>query len=172
MTALIMVESSSSREWKCYSDDIVECDFVILDNFDSNLFFKKENVSIKLTELQRRFILCLLKGIYKKNDIIRAVWFCNHKTISDNNYYQMIFQCRSLLSRHGIPGEVIKTIPRFGVMLSFQACERASLANSPGKSLASSAKKHWRTWLDIVNYKVALLITLLFSVAMMVSIST
>ncbi|HEJ6966837.1 TPA: CadC family transcriptional regulator [Serratia marcescens] len=152
------------------NETLLENELVILNNNEKTLLFKKENVLIEMTELQRRFMLCLLSGIYKKNDIIRAVWFCNHETISDNNYYQMIFQCRSLLSRHGIPGEVIKTIPRFGVMLSFQACERAA-ANLQGECPSPSANKRQRTWLDAVNYKVALIITLLFSVAMVVGIS-
>nr|SAY41807.1 Uncharacterised protein [Serratia marcescens] len=152
------------------NETLLENELVILNNNEKTLLFKKENVLIEMTELQRRFMLCLLSGIYKKNDIIRAVWFCNHETISDNNYYQMIFQCRSLLSRHGIPGEVIKTIPRFGVMLSFQACERAAV-NLQGECPSSSVNKRRRTWLDAVNYKVALAITLLFSVAMVVGIS-
>ncbi len=150
------------------NETLLENELVILNNNEKTLLFKKENVLIEMTELQRRFMLCLLSGIYKKNDIIRAVWFCNHETISDNNYYQMIFQCRALLSRHGIPGEVIKTIPRFGVMLSFQACERA---NTREQCLALAANKQRRTWLDAVNYKVALAITLLFSVAMVLGIS-
>lgn len=127
------------------NETLLENELVILNNNEKTLLFKKENVLIEMTELQRRFMLCLLSGIYKKNDIIRAVWFCNHETISDNNYYQMIFQCRSLLSRHGIPGEVIKTIPRFGVMLSFQACERAS-ANLQGDArhrLISAGERGW-----------------------------
>ncbi|EPP8561203.1 winged helix-turn-helix domain-containing protein [Serratia marcescens] len=134
------------------NETLLENELVILNNNEKTLLFKKENVLIEMTELQRRFMLCLLSGIYKKNDIIRAVWFCNHETISDNNYYQMIFQCRSLLSRHGIPGEVIKTIPRFGVMLSFQACERAA-ANLQEECPSPSANKRRRTWLDAVNYK-------------------
>ena len=150
------------------NETLLENELVILNNNEKTLLFKKENVLIEMTELQRRFMLCLLSGIYKKNDIIRAVWFCNHETISDNNYYQMIFQCRALLSRHGIPGEVIKTIPRFGVMLSFQACERA---NAREQCLTQAANKQRRTWLDAVNYKVALAITLLFSVAMVLGIS-
>ncbi|MCP1104712.1 CadC family transcriptional regulator [Serratia nevei] len=153
------------------NDTLLENESVILNNNEKTLLFKKENVLIEMTELQRRFMLCLVSGIYKKNDIIRAVWFCNHETISDNNYYQMIFQCRSLLSRHGIPGEVIKTIPRFGVMLSFHACERATGAHRQGECPTSPINKRWRAWLDAVNYKVALVITLLFSVAMLVGIS-
>ena len=74
------------------NETLLENELVILNNNEKTLLFKKENVLIEMTELQRRFMLCLLSGIYKKNDIIRAVWFCNHETISDNNYYQMILQ--------------------------------------------------------------------------------
>lgn len=154
------------------NDTLMENESVVLDNNNKTLFFKRENIIIEMTELQRRFILCLLSGIYKKNDIIRAVWFCNHETISDNNYHQIIFQCRSLLSRHGIPGQVIKTIPRFGVMLSFQACERVTTvgAGSENKKLAES-KKGKKGILETINYKIALTLTLLFSVAMFVGVS-
>lgn len=55
-------------------------------------------------------------------------------------------------------------------MLSFQACERAA-ANLQGECPSSSVNNRRRTWLDAVNYKVALVITLLFSVAMVVGIS-
>lgn len=154
------------------NDTLMENESVVLDNNNKTLLFKRENIVIEMTELQRRFILCLLSGIYKKNDIIRAVWFCNHETISDNNYHQIIFQCRSLLSRHGIPGQVIKTIPRFGVMLSFQACEREKTegTGSENKKLTES-KKGRKSLLETINYKIALTLTLLFSVAMFVGVS-
>lgn len=154
------------------NDTLMENESVVLDNNNKTLLFKRENVVIEMTELQRRFILCLLSGIYKKNDIIRAVWFCNHETISDNNYHQIIFQCRSLLSRHGIPGQVIKTIPRFGVMLSFQACERETTAGTgPENKKLAESKKGGKSLLETINYKIALTLTLLFSVAMFVGVS-
>jgi DNA-binding winged helix-turn-helix (wHTH) protein len=153
------------------NDTLLENDAVILNNNDKTLLFKKEKIIIEMTELQRRFMLCLLSGIYKKNDIIRAVWFCNHETISDNNYYQMIFQCRSLLSRHGIPAEVIKTIPRFGVMLSFQTGGRKSVAVAGGEHAGGAWLKRVKRCLEAVNYKIALTITLIFSVAVCVGIS-
>lgn len=153
------------------NNTLLENDNVILNNNDKTLFFKKEKIVIEMTELQRRFMLCLLSGIYKKNDIIRAVWFCNHETVSDNNYYQMIFQCRSLLSRHGIPAEVIKTIPRFGVMLCFQASGRKNAAVAGIGDAGSACLKWVMRSLEAVDYKVALTITLIFSVAIYVGIS-
>ncbi|VEI17125.1 Uncharacterised protein [Serratia plymuthica] len=154
------------------NDTLMENELVVLDNNNKTLFFKRENIVIEMTELQRRFILCLLSGIYKKNDIIRAVWFCNHETISDNNYHQIIFQCRSLLSRHGISGQVIKTIPRFGVMLSFQACERETTEGTgPENKKQVESNKGRKSLLETINYKIALTLTLLFSVAMFVGVS-
>ncbi|WP_454877601.1 winged helix-turn-helix domain-containing protein [Serratia inhibens] len=145
------------------NDTIMENEVVVLNNNDKTLLFKEENVIIEMTELQRRFMFCLLSGIYKKNDIIRAVWFYNHETISDNNYHQMIFQCRALLSRNGIPAQVIKTIPRFGVMLNFQACTQKTTASiEPGNDI--SFRSQWGNNLSaIANYRVVLTITLLFS---------
>ncbi|MNG80369.1 CadC family transcriptional regulator [Serratia inhibens] len=149
----------------------MENEEVVLNNNDKTLLFKKENVIIEMTELQRRFMLCLLSGINKKNDIIRVVWFYNHETISDNNYHQMIFQCRSLLSRHGIPAQVIKTIPRFGVMLSFQTRTQKTTASIEPENDTSSRTGQGNKFSENVNYRVVLTITLLFSAVVLMGAS-
>lgn len=146
------------------NDSLLENETVILDNSNKTLLFKNEQILIEMTELQRRFICCLLSGIYKKNDIIRAVWFCNHETISDNNYYQMVFQCRSLFSRHGIPAGVIKTIPRFGVMLSFPSYKESNPIHRVSRNNSASFRERLKNIFGIINYKTALTITLLFYV--------
>jgi DNA-binding winged helix-turn-helix (wHTH) protein len=102
---------------------LVENDFFALNSKSSILIIKSENKAIHLTELQRRLFRILLSGVTKKQDVIESVWENNHVTITDNNYHQLIYQCRTLLSRHGIPPEVIKTIPRYGVRFNFSPLE-------------------------------------------------
>ncbi|CAI1070783.1 helix-turn-helix domain-containing protein [Serratia proteamaculans] len=102
---------------------LVENDFFALNSKSSTLIIKSENKAIHLTELQRRLFRILLSGVTKKQEVIESVWENNHVTITDNNYHQLIYQCRTLLSRHGIPPEVIKTIPRYGVRFNFSPLE-------------------------------------------------
>lgn len=102
---------------------LVENDFFVLNSKSSTLIIKAKNKSIHLTELQRRLFCILLSGVTKKQEMIESVWENNHVTITDNNYHQLIYQCRTLLSRHGIPPEVIKTIPRYGVRFNFSPLE-------------------------------------------------
>lgn len=109
--------------------------------FDINkntIIFKNENITIALTELQARFIFFLLKGVTKKTDIIRMVWRDNHISITDNNYHQLIHQCRALFIRHGIPSHVLKTIPRHGAKFNYSALghDRGSV-----ETLAAKPKK-------------------------------
>ncbi|AVX39900.1 MULTISPECIES: transcriptional regulator [Yersinia] len=74
--------------------------------------------TISLSEGQKRLLVALLKGINCKRKIINLVWYENHQRISDNNYHQLIFQLRSLLKRHNFPGDLIVTIPHYGIKLS------------------------------------------------------
>lgn len=110
---------------------LVENDFFTLNSKNSTLIIKAKNESIHLTELQRRLFCILLSGVTKKQEVIESVWENSHVTITDNNYHQLIYQCRTLLSRHGIPPEVIKTIPRYGVRFNYSPLEEAQ-ALHPG----------------------------------------
>lgn len=113
---------------------LVENDFFALNSKSSILIIKSENKAIHLTELQRRLFRIFLSGITKKQEVIESVWENNHVTITDNNYHQLIYQCRTLLSRHGIPPEVIKTIPRYGVRFNFTPLEE--VPNRHGSKLS------------------------------------
>jgi DNA-binding winged helix-turn-helix (wHTH) protein len=109
---------------------LVENDFFALNSKSSILIIKSENKAIHLTELQRRLFRILLSGVTKKQEVIESVWENNHVTITDNNYHQLIYQCRTLLSRHGIPPDVIKTIPRYGVRFNFAPLEETPSPHS------------------------------------------
>ncbi|OPJ99596.1 hypothetical protein B1R44_07085 [Serratia marcescens] len=94
------------------------------------LFLKKEEITIPLTVLQSRLIFLLLSNVTKKSELIEKVWPDKHVTITDNNYHQLIYQCRALFTAHGIPAEVIRTIHRHGVMFDLTILEEHSVANS------------------------------------------
>lgn len=80
------------------------------------IFFKKNEILIPLTVLQSRLIFSLLSGTTDKNSLIKDIWQERHVAITDNNYHQLIHQCRSAFRKHGIPPEVIKTLHCHGVM--------------------------------------------------------
>ncbi|MGL5385624.1 MAG: winged helix-turn-helix domain-containing protein [Serratia sp. (in: enterobacteria)] len=103
------------------SDSVLENESVYFDIDKNTITFKRDKVVITLTELQGRLIFILLTGVTSKRDIIRMVWQDNHVSITDNNYHQLIYQCRALFNRHGIPSHVLKTIPRHGAKFNYSA---------------------------------------------------
>lgn len=74
--------------------------------------------TITLSEGQKRLLVALLKGINCKREIISLVWYENHQRISDNNYHQLVFQLRALLQRYNVSGELIVTVPHYGLKLN------------------------------------------------------
>ncbi|MEG3134376.1 hypothetical protein SC206_12465 [Rouxiella sp. T17] len=75
------------------------------------------NQSFEVTEKHKRLVICLLKDITLKNDIINVVWFEQAGMVSDNNYHQLIHKFRNLLCANNLPKAMLKTIPRHGAML-------------------------------------------------------
>lgn len=75
------------------------------------------NQSFEVTEKHKRLVICLLKEITLKNDIINVVWYEQGGMVSDNNYHQLIHKFRNLLCENNFPKAMLKTIPRHGAML-------------------------------------------------------
>ncbi|WP_262197516.1 winged helix-turn-helix domain-containing protein [Serratia ficaria] len=94
------------------------------------LFLKEEEMAISLTVLQSRMIFFLLSGVTKKGELIEKVWPDKHVAITDNNYHQLVYQCRALFTAHGLPAEVIRTVHRHGVMFDLTILEEHYVANS------------------------------------------
>ncbi|MGE4802338.1 transcriptional regulator [Yersinia hibernica] len=84
----------------------------------NKLFIHDSQQTIALSEGQKRLLVALLKGINCKRQIISLVWYENHQRISDNNYHQIVFQLRALLQRYNISGELIVTVPHYGLKLN------------------------------------------------------
>ncbi|MBN1084713.1 helix-turn-helix domain-containing protein [Erwinia aphidicola] len=75
-------------------------------------------LSIPLSETQKRLLICLLTNINNKREIINIVWYENHQYIRDNNYHQLVFQLRAHLKRHQLPGDILITVPYYGLKLN------------------------------------------------------
>jgi len=76
-----------------------------------------KKLTININEKQKRLVMCLFNDVNRKKDLIKVVWYENHKGISDNNYHQLIHKFRILLDEFGIPSSIIKTINRYRLRL-------------------------------------------------------
>lgn len=83
----------------------------------NKIHFHNRKLTININEKQKRLVMCLFNDVNRKQDIIKVVWYENHKGISDNNYHQLIHKFRTLLSEFEIPADIIKTINRYGLRL-------------------------------------------------------
>ncbi|GFN45199.1 winged helix-turn-helix domain-containing protein [Candidatus Regiella insecticola] len=83
----------------------------------NKIHFHGKKLTININEKQKRLVMCLFNDVNRKQDIIKVVWYENHKGISDNNYHQLIHKFRILLDEFGIPSGIIKTINRYGLRL-------------------------------------------------------
>jgi DNA-binding winged helix-turn-helix (wHTH) protein len=99
-------------------DDLTFENIFTLDGRLNRLSFPAIELSIALNEAQKRLMICLLKNINCKREIIKVVWNDNHQRIRDNNYHQLVFQFRALLQRNGLPANLIVTIPYYGLKLN------------------------------------------------------
>lgn len=90
-----------------------------LDCCMNKVHFHNKKISININERQKRLMMCLFNDINRKRDIIKVVWYENHKGISDDNYHQLIHKFRVLLKEFGIPVEILKTINRYGLRLDY-----------------------------------------------------
>ncbi|HGM5491623.1 TPA: transcriptional regulator [Serratia fonticola] len=143
------------------SDSVIENESIYFDVDKNTITFKKDKIAITLTELQGRLIFILLTGVTSKRDIIKMVWQDNHISITDNNYHQLIYQCRAMFTRHGIPSHVLKTIPRHGAKFNYSALGdgedpaemQASKPKKESKIVSALTRKqiHWTLFLLVMS---------------------
>ena len=91
---------------------------VTLDCNMNILEIPSRELNIALNESQKRLLICLVKKVCTKRDIIYVVWYENHQRISDNNYHQLTFQLRALLQRNNLPANLLVTVPYYGLKLN------------------------------------------------------
>ena len=90
---------------------------ISLDCCMNKIHFHSKKLTIDINEKQKRLVMCLFNDVNRKQDIIKVVWYENHKSISDNNYHQLIHKFRVHLKNAGIPDGIVKTINRYGLRL-------------------------------------------------------
>lgn len=70
---------------------------------------------VNLSENSYRFLTLLLDGENDKQKIINQIWHEQRGVVSDSSYYGQIYALRKAFELVGLPGALIKTIPRRGV---------------------------------------------------------
>ena len=116
--------------------DTLELSEGVIVNCNTNtLEIASRQLSIDLNEAQKRLLVCLIKKVYTKRDIINIVWYENHQRISDNNYHQLTFQLRALLHRNNLPANLLITVPYYGLKLNENQWK--TLAKAPAEDLTS-----------------------------------
>lgn len=91
-----------------------EDDYLIIDN--NKLITKSGRSEVTLSKNKKYLILCLMKKINKKKEIISCIW--GGESCKKNSYNQLIYQTRQLLAHSGFPPNMIVTIPRYGAYLN------------------------------------------------------
>lgn len=99
---------------------------------DNSFYFDEESESIWLKDNERGkvflgrsssvFLSLLLKNhgkVIKKDEIISTIWGGEGLVVSDNSYYQLILILRRKIQDTGFKEEIISTVPRKGLMISF-----------------------------------------------------
>lgn len=89
-----------------------------VDCYYNKISLPQLKITFSINESQKRLMLCLLRDISSKQDIMQVVWNDSHLRLRDNNYHQLVFQMRALLQRNGLPSELIMTIPHYGLKLN------------------------------------------------------
>lgn len=93
-------------------------EFMVIDCNMNTMAIPSMGITLDLNESQKRLLICLIKKVNAKREIINIVWYENHQRISDNNYHQLTFQLRSLFQRNGLPANLLVTIPYYGLKLN------------------------------------------------------
>lgn len=70
---------------------------------------------VELSENSYRLLLLLLEGETDKSNIINHVWAKQRGSVSESSYYGQLYLLRKSFRQVGLPGSLIKTIPRKGV---------------------------------------------------------
>jgi DNA-binding winged-HTH domains len=82
----------------------------------------RESGDIHLTPNERRLLELIISGKCKKETIFDEIWHNQGTVVSESSYHQLIKMLRRKLQQAGLPGSMIKTIPRYGVVLAPEEC--------------------------------------------------
>ncbi|CAI1958901.1 hypothetical protein [Serratia quinivorans] len=85
---------------------------------NSTLTLKNENISVRLSALENKFLGCLIMGMTEREEIIQMMWPAAHWKAKGNNYNQLVFQTRTTLKRGGCPEDTLILSPGKGISIN------------------------------------------------------
>lgn len=71
---------------------------------------------IHLTPNELKLLKLVISGTCKKETIQEEIWLNKGTIVSESSYHQLIKMLRRKLEKAGLPGDMIKTRPRYGVV--------------------------------------------------------
>lgn len=118
----------------------------------NTLHIHTKGISVKLNESQKRFMICMFVNVNCKREIIKIVWHENHQKINDNNYHQLVYKTRLLLSHAGMPDDTLMTLHYYGVKLNDCFAQHAdddkpAVAGKDADTRPSVVRLRWLSWL-------------------------
>lgn len=84
---------------------------------ENSCLSSQEYGHIHLTPNERRLLELIISGKCKKETIFEEIWHRQGTIVSESSYHQLIKMLRRKLQSAGLPGSIIKTIPRCGIVL-------------------------------------------------------
>lgn len=84
---------------------------------DKSCLVSLEHGNIHLTPNERRLLELIICGKSKKETILEEIWLKKGTIVSESSYHQLIKMLRRKLQSSGLPSNIIKTIPRYGIVL-------------------------------------------------------
>ncbi|MBA0210491.1 MULTISPECIES: transcriptional regulator [Pectobacterium] len=87
----------------------------------------ESGIVASLSENSYRFLVLLVTGETDKQEIISQVWYEQRGLVTDSSYYGQIYILRKALELVGLSGDLIKTVPRKGVIFLGKAVQEGSL---------------------------------------------
>ncbi|WMU75315.1 helix-turn-helix domain-containing protein (plasmid) [Enterobacter bugandensis] len=84
---------------------------------DKSCLSTREYGDIHLTPNEQHLLELIISGRSKKDIIFEEIWYSQGIVVSESSYYQLIKMLRRKLESAGLPGSIIKTIPRYGIVL-------------------------------------------------------
>ena len=84
--------------------------------FDSNLMtLSNGDLVTALAANETELLTLLMQGIATKQAVIEQVWESKGMVVTEGSYHQLVRALRLKLEEQGVPGSLIKTLPRLGL---------------------------------------------------------
>jgi DNA-binding winged helix-turn-helix (wHTH) protein len=84
--------------------------------FDTNLMTLSNGDTVTaLAANETELLTLLMRGIATKQAVIEQVWESKGMVVTEGSYHQLVRSLRLKLEEQGLPGSVIKTLPRLGL---------------------------------------------------------